>query len=409
MSAHDRFPSTDPAKKYEQEFVDFLTNFLNIIDNKRNWRNEALIYGVILFRYPLTIVKELENVIIYDLTYLVDNKELTKSNIKESLERIQVLGLFQKAEKRKNAIESEDPSFIEPGRDRKLYIKYIKSVINKFQVKKELKKEFIRFISLWKDYTQDFLLNRIEEYCQRINIRSSKKGLETLKTDLDDVDGYSEICLVTFSTETIWEFVKNSLTEALKVGIKRYRILLIHPRLGEELETSKVKELIKNGIRRIKNHKKSLRKNGNYSRKDVRRVQLRLIKNKKDSFFFGLLKIAKEDSGKKDLYRCLVKRTYVERGVNAIVLRGHYKNNTLFALIKSYLDSVWKRSRGLGFLGWLKKNWIDILGPSLIVIVVIICYFISRDLFGFLLFFLSGIILKSIYDLIKYVKRKQRD
>jgi hypothetical protein len=409
ISGIEKFPSSTPGKEYEEDFVSFINFFLKEHNLLEDIGYAGLLYGEILFRYPLTVERNLPEVLTHNVDYLINENKLNKEKITEIFYNLINIGLLQSEKVEYRDDDKTEIIYIEPGRDPNGYINYMKKFLRNVNTKKSVINEFIDHLNFWKTELLSFFKNRTDEYCYRIDNRSSKEGEEELNSVMQDVDGFEEIWLATFAGGTFWWIIENSIKKALISGVKRYKILLIHPNLGEEIETLKAKKAVIQGIKNIQNLKKTLRKETNLKKKDVDIIKLRLICKKEHIHFFGVLKIPKEDSGKKPTYLCLVRRNRIERGVNAIVLRGYHSNNTLFALMKFYLDLVWKKAIKPGPLGWLRKNWIWIFGPMIYISILMITFSFYNNITAFMLYLVSGIGLKWVYDFIRYMINKEKD
>ncbi len=382
MSSIKQFPS----EEYEVQFVKFFSDIFKIINKEESFNNKlALIFGAILYRYPLTSFSLLPEV----LTYNVLQEEHNLEPIKEVLEKIKILNLFPKINNEpKDVIDlaiyndyinlymdyfkfnNKNIKFIS-SRKYSDYSSYLLELLKNYKIQKATLDVFKEKIKpSLEEHLKNFLINRFKEYCEIIPIASSERGKETFKEDLNNVIGFSEILLVTFSTENLpWPEMKDSIKNALKEGII-YKILLIKPELGEKLEKSKGKEEIEKGIIKIRAFKRELIRQGILRKR--KNFQYRLIKKEKYADFFGLIKISKKGFEHQSLYRCFIKRNFIERGINAIILRGHYEDNSLFRIIRLYLDIVWKKSEEVGILGWIKKKKIYLYITALFFVVTVI-------------------------------------
>ncbi|HVP92280.1 MAG TPA: hypothetical protein VMS94_00915 [Acidobacteriota bacterium] len=361
-------------EKEEEKLVDFFTDLI-----KGFGRVEALVYVAILYHYPATRRESLPKVLEYTL------EGMTKEEIEATINTILAKGL----------LEADGPSEIkEPCRyGERDFTKVIINALRNNEAPEEKIAEFEKnFRSNLIRRHAVFLSDRLEEYCRRIKNATDRDSISSYKEDLKEVDeNFSEVVLAAFSLKTHEEFVLEDIGNGLRKGIN-YRILLIHPSLAVDLEKPMSKDDVKWGESKVKGLIEEAR-----TAHMPGKLEFRFIKNKEDANFIGLIKVSKDDEMKPSIYRCNVRRAAHERGVNGIVLRGKFADNTLLRILKSHVDSVWEKAVEPGKVAWLKRHKMWFIGFVLLLSPMVLFYLteanIARDLFFFLESTILGIFL----------------
>ena len=191
-----------------------------------------------------------------------------------------------------------------------------------------------------------YLQRRTERQVERIPIATTERATETFKSDLDPekYGSATELCLPTFSFETIPEFVKERIRQWVQNGAD-VKILIYSEKVGRQLESGRVQKEIRAGARDLSDLKSDL--SGAPGR-----VKYRFITENEHTYFRGLL--VRSTDPTECTYRLLVINQH-ERGVNSPVLRGQGQT-TLYEVLDRYFDRAWSAARPPGLRGQLKQN-----------------------------------------------------
>lgn len=208
---------------------------------------------------------------------------------------------------------------------------------------------------------QDYLEQRAESRVQRISIATSQHATETFKSDLD-LEAYEtpdELCIIAFSFETLPDFVTDSIRRWIKNG-QTVKLLLYSKRVGERLESSRVRTAIQQGSTELKQLQSELAQ-------DPGTLRYRFIVKPEHTYFRGLL--VRSTSGESS-YRLFVLDNERERGVNATILRGRGET-TIYKILDEYFTDVWQSARPPGIRGFIQRNRVP-LGFGLAVVLFLV-------------------------------------
>ncbi|SIR82297.1 phospholipase D-like domain-containing protein [Natronorubrum thiooxidans] len=178
---------------------------------------------------------------------------------------------------------------------------------------------------------------------------ASTNGHGSFEEDLDweNYARASEICVSSFSLETMPDFFEPRLISALENGVD-VRILLLHPNLGVELERKRADETIRDGIATIESlQDRCANANGTLS--------YRLVSDRGHAYFYGLL--VRSELPEECTYRVFVRDIDRERGVTAKLVRGE-EQTTMYLLLRQYFEAAWENGHEPGPIGFAKRNWL---------------------------------------------------
>jgi len=335
------FPRKDREK--DKEFVNFFVKHLDME------KKLAELYGVILYIYPFTQGAFLPRVLCHTMN-------MEESEVEEGLDSL--LNEYR-------LLEIEDGFIKEPvryfrrdetGKDLlDLIEKTISERIKNDALKDQKSEEIISLFreTLWPDVhlnINERMENRPNEYCQVISCATNREGIDTFFEDLTikEEDLITELIIPSFSLKTHnWEDEKKKYIDLLEAGVD-IKLLLYSEKIGWKKEPCKqTKPDIQEGIEKAKEIVHS-------------NFKVRKINNWEHSNFRGLIR--KSSLSNNWLYRFFV-QTDKERGVNAVVLRGKHKDNTLLKVLDSYFKMVWEEAEDIN------ANWWDKWGKGLAIYV----------------------------------------
>ncbi len=294
---------------------------------------EATVFAWVVAEYPETHPNVLPETIRNDV-------ELDAERIERTLVSLVDRGLFDRIEDAENAAYP----FVEPVKD----------------------DAFVERVSDWIDANgtpehadrferiEPRLERRLDEKRQShraevINQTSSKDGRTSFEADLDweNYTRASEICVASFSLETMPDFFEPLLVSALQNGVD-VRILLLHPELGASLERERAATAIREGTAFIEELRdRCADASGTLS--------YRLVRDREYAYFYGLL-VRSEFPGE-CTYRVFVRDLDRERGVTASLVRGE-ERTTMYLLLSRYFEDAWDAAHEPGWTGVVKRNWL---------------------------------------------------
>jgi len=196
-------------------------------------------------------------------------------------------------------------------------------------------------------YHDRYLERRVDRRAETIPIASHHRSTESFKRDLDlsSYDQPDELCIPTFSFETMPGFVVENIEQWIENGLT-VKVLLFGEETGASLEYGRVKDEIRKG-------EEKLRSLQDRTASAPGELKYRKASGVEHTHFRGLLVRSKNEDD--CTYRFFVLDDRRERGVNSVVLRGRDKT-TIYRTLDDYFDRAWRAGRPPGWRGTVKAN-----------------------------------------------------
>jgi len=196
-------------------------------------------------------------------------------------------------------------------------------------------------------YHDRYLERRVDRRAETIPIASHHRSTESFKRDLDlsRYDQPDELCIPTFSFETMPDFVVESIERWIENGLT-VKVLLFGEETGASLEYGRVKDEIRKG-------EEKLRSLQDRTASAPGELKYRKASGVEHTHFRGLLVRSKNDD--ECTYRFFVLDDRRERGVNSVVLRGRDRT-TIYRTLDDYFERAWRAARPPGWRGTVKAN-----------------------------------------------------
>ncbi|ELZ43103.1 hypothetical protein C471_01559 [Halorubrum saccharovorum DSM 1137] len=223
-----------------------------------------------------------------------------------------------------------------------------------------------------RQYHDRYLERRVDRRAETIPIASHHRSTESFKRDLD-LSRYNqpnELCIPTFSFETMPDFVVESIERWIENGLT-VKVLLFGEETGASLEYGRVKDEIRKGEEKLR----SLQER---TASAPGELKYRKASGVEHTHFRGLLVRSENDD--ECSYRFFVLDDRRERGVNSAILRGRDRT-TIFRTLDDYFDRAWRAARPPGWRGIVKANSGAIgLGVAIAVFVVAVYGWFTRTI-----------------------------
>lgn len=294
---------------------------------------EATVFAWVVAEYPETHSNMLPETIRNDV-------ELDTDRIEQTLVSLVDRGLFERIE----GAESPPHSFVEPVKDDSFVER-----ASEWIAANGTSEHVERFSHLEPRLEGHLDDERRSHRAEVIDQTSSKNGRTSFEADLDweNYTRASEICVASFSLETMPDFFEPLVVSALENGID-VRILLLHPELGAEFERQRADATIREGMAFIE----SMRDRCSNA---PGTLSYRLVRDREHAYFYGL--IVRSEFPEECTYRAFVRDIDRERGVTASLIRGE-ERTTMFLLLSRYFEDAWGAAHEPGPVGVVKRNWL---------------------------------------------------
>ncbi|KXA91494.1 hypothetical protein AKJ57_00965 [candidate division MSBL1 archaeon SCGC-AAA259A05] len=332
-------------------------------------------FATILIEYPATSSHHLPYTLIHEFN-------ISKGSIEEKLEELVKHEVFE-IEQRGWKSRIKVPVTYED------YTEYLREWLKINGDKKKIS-EFEKIREKLKKWLKNYKKMRAEDYATIIPIASSRRGEESYIGDLDPKSA-TEILIPALSLETQRDIIEEKVKEGVRRGTP-FRFLLLDPELGQDMERSRAKEEINEGISFLERLK-------DWTEKKPGSLKYRLVEDEEYAYFLGLLR--RSSNPEKNIYRIILRRPGKERGDVSPILRGKYKT-TLFKILEKYFEDAWKSGRKPGIKGFFEKN----LKKPLLILPFLALFLWSVDLISphtltILLAFLIPVSLDVVYEILK--------